>query len=113
MMTKKYVAEQIFSSEKGYEQQRQHTRYRPTLNTTAQIDIYGGDNEFTHYTTGLVTEESFKGARVVVTNNEYWVEGAKIKIKMGENKTHVKAEIRWMKQIDFNTIVLGLQLLDD
>jgi hypothetical protein len=111
MANKKYTAEQIFPHEKGYEQQREHVRYRPNANTIALIDVYEGGSDFTPSVTGLVTEESFKGARVVTTNNEYWVENAKIKIKMGDAEPKT-AQIRWLKQIDFNTIVLGLQLFD-
>ncbi len=112
MVAKRYPAEQVSEHEKSFLQQRKHERFRPAPNTMALIDIYSGDNDFFPYVKGLVTEESCNGVRVVVTNNEYWVENAQIKIKK-DGEEPISAKIRWLRQIDFNTIVMGLEFISN
>jgi hypothetical protein len=88
-------------------------RFSPDAGTYATIDTEATrpDGSFQPSIVALVPEESSKGAGIIVLKTESLQDGSMCRIQIG-NLTPMLAEVRWRKELDKQTLRLGVLFVE-
>ena len=90
---------------------RRYTRYQPEPNSIAQLDLKPAPGTFTPTVVGLVLDEAYGGAGVVISTRYGVREGIKIKAKIGDLEP-INAEVVWVIRLDKDVAKIGLRFDD-
>jgi hypothetical protein len=90
---------------------RKNTRFDSEVNTLAEIDLQK-NKKFYPTITALVITESYSGCSAVLVNAPILVVGQKCLVKVGLMKEALKAEARWVIQLDEHIQKVGFQYLE-
>lgn len=92
---------------------RNAIRFNPDLGTLAQIDLEltRDDGSFRPTLLGLVSDESSKGAGIVLLATEKLQEKSECRIQVGRLPP-MRAEIRWRRELDLQVVRVGLLFLE-
>lgn len=84
---------------------RRHIRFEPDINTlVVALDDQGSR------LSGVCLDESLSGCAAVFKKHANFVEKKILDIKVGQLKA-IKAEIRWVKEIDTDVLKVGFEYL--
>ena len=93
---------------------RKHFRYKTlllSLEPFAFIDRDPENENFQPTISGLIINESHGGCALVTSSGVTLKKGGIIKVKSGD-LSPMKAEVRWRKKLDGDTVRIGLKYLE-
>jgi hypothetical protein len=94
-------------------QVRKFLRFPPDDDAVAWIDpeVHPDPREFKPTFAALVTDEALVGCGLITLRREWMAEGAEFVVQI-EKLSPIKAQIRWLKEMDDGVVKLGVALLD-
>lgn len=90
---------------------RQSIRFPANDGTLALIDFNSSSREFEPTLHALVVEEAHKGCSFVSVSSSEFRERQELRVKIGQMPV-LKAEIRWVKNIEPRVYVVGVFYLE-